>query len=562
MRHGGEVPRSAVEFSRELERILALPRRGPFAPELRDELRGILTLPFQAEPAWRLWDIQCDALLASLEVPERGVGLFGGIVVGGGKTLLAALLGTMWNAERPVILTTSALAAQAVKLIGEYRKRFLIPAGLVIVPYSKLSHADYADILETLCPDAIIADEAHTLAQKDSARGKRIRRFLRTHPDTRVAVLTGTVAKRSLMEWSEIAGIALKDWSPAPRDRPTRKEWAGAVDPNPHRPVGALTRLVGTPEAGISLPLDAVRAALARRVAESRAVICSPAESVDIPLVIRVLKSPMPEEVKRARVELDNTWCRPDGEELVTAMEHAEVDRQLRLGGYYAWSVEPDRDWLYARRAYRRAARTWLQDHPRNVIDSPERLERAILRGEIFLAEWEPWLVARSSGYVEPPRHWVWVTEEIAAWASRILFWSTTDVRQLVCGFGMRTAFAKRVAELAGAPYFGQGPEAAKAILNEDGTRSIVCSLGAHGQGRNLQMFSRALVFDPPPAGATWEQFLGRLHRPGQTAAEVIFEVPSSFALEADRAKREAEWLAVSTRIPQKMVSARIEGLE
>lgn len=547
----GELPRSPVQLSRELERVIALPRRGPWTTELREEIRSIMTNPFQPEPALRLRDVQCDALLAALEVTAANVGLFAAITVGGGKTLISALLGTVWNCKRPVMLTTAALAAQAKLLISDYRLRFWVPEGLVIVPYSKLSHADYAYVLQELEPDCIIADEAHALVSKDSARGKRIRRYLKSRPTTKVAILTGTIARRSLMEWAELAGIALRDWSPAPRDRPTRREWAGAVDLDAHRPVGALTRLVGVPEAGISEPLVAVRAALARRVAESRAVVCSPAEAVDVPLVVRVVKLELPESLRKARAALDATWCRPDGEELVTAMEHAEVDRQLRLGGYYAWSTEPDRDWLYARKMYRRAVRLWLSDHPRNPIDSPERLERAIMRGEVELLEYEAWADARATGYQEPPREWRWIDQAVAEWGAGQLNG---------IAFGQRAAFARRVAELAGAPYFGRGPEAAQEILNEKGDRPVVVSLGAHGQGRNLQMFSQALVLDPPPAGATWEQMLGRLHRPGQTAERVVYTVPSTFGLEVERALREAEWLEVSTGLPQKLVSADVEG--
>lgn len=202
----------------------------------------------------KLWPIQAQALLAALELTDaqpgpygRRPGLYAPIAVGGGKTLICALLGTVWGAQRPVILTTAALAAQAEAEMERYRRSFEVPEGLKIVSYSILSHADHADTLDHLAPDALICDEGHALLGKGSARSKRIRRYLAHRPGVRLAILTGTVARRSLMEWAELAGLALEHWSPAPRDRQTRIEWAEALDPEGAqgsilggRPVGAL----------------------------------------------------------------------------------------------------------------------------------------------------------------------------------------------------------------------------------------------------------------------------------------------------------------------------------
>lgn len=227
--------RPPVPRSRELDRILALPQRDTPSAEVRDLLRGALT---REGAELRLWDLQCDALLAALELVDarpsidgHRPGLYAPIAVGGGKTLIAALLGTVWGAQRPVILTTAALAAQGLKELDRYRRSFYVPERLEVVSYSILSHPDHEGLLSRLEPDALICDEAHALLGKGSARSKRIRRYLSSAPHCRVALLSGSVAKASLMEWAELAGIALGDWSPAPRDRKTRIEWAEALDP-------------------------------------------------------------------------------------------------------------------------------------------------------------------------------------------------------------------------------------------------------------------------------------------------------------------------------------------
>lgn len=227
--------RPPVPHSRELDRILRLPERDPPTAEQRDQIRAALTRP---EADLRLWDLQCDALLAALELADarpsidgHRPGLYAPIAVGGGKTLIAALLGSVWGSERPVILTTAALAAQGLRELDRYRRSFLVPEALEVVSYSILSHPDHEGVLDRLRPDALICDEAHALLGKGSARSKRIRRYLKGAPHCRVALLSGSVARSSLMEWAELAGIALGDWSPAPRDRQTRIEWAEALDP-------------------------------------------------------------------------------------------------------------------------------------------------------------------------------------------------------------------------------------------------------------------------------------------------------------------------------------------
>ena len=227
--------RAPVPHGRELDRILALPRRAPPSDALIELMREAVTKP---GADLKLWPIQAQALLAALELTEkqpsaagRRPGLYAPIAVGGGKTLICALLGTVWAADRPVILTTAALAAQMEHELVRYRASFLVPEGLVVVSYSILSHADHANKLESLRPDALILDEGHALLGKSSARSKRIRRYLKAQPETRLAILTGTAAKRSILEWAELAGLALEHWSPAPRDRETRIKWAEALDP-------------------------------------------------------------------------------------------------------------------------------------------------------------------------------------------------------------------------------------------------------------------------------------------------------------------------------------------
>jgi hypothetical protein len=79
----------------------------------------------------------------------------------------------------------------------------------------------------------------------------------------------------------------------------------------------------------------------------------------------------------------------------------------------------------------------------------------------------------------------------------------------------------RKIAELAGLPYFNGGPGGEERLRAEKGDRSIVCSISAHGAGTDgLQnVFDLQVLVEVPPSNATvngMEQILGRLHRRGQ----------------------------------------------
>jgi hypothetical protein len=71
----------------------------------------------------------------------------------------------------------------------------------------------------------------------------------------------------------------------------------------------------------------------------------------------------------------------------------------------------------------------------------------------------------------------------------------------------------------------GPGDEGAGAVLKLTGKERALLTIRSHGTGKNLQMFNRNLVANPPSGGAEWEQLLGRTHRQGQVADEVTVEV-------------------------------------
>jgi hypothetical protein len=88
------------------------------------------------------------------------------------------------------------------------------------------------------------------------------------------------------------------------------------------------------------------------------------------------------------------------------------------------------------------------------------------------------------------------------------------------------TAWGEAIAQLAHVPYFGAGGlDSAGRSIDQFQGRGCVASVGANGEGRNLQRFCRMLVTATLPNGPQWEQTIGRLHRIGQVADEVTVDV-------------------------------------
>ena len=70
-------------------------------------------------------------------------------------------------------------------------------------------------------------------------------------------------------------------------------------------------------------------------------------------------------------------------------------------------------------------------------------------------------------------------------------------------------------------PYFGAGKQG-NGILTYKGP--CAASIRAHGEGKDLVQWDRALLVTFPSSGKVAEQVLARHHREGQLSDEVVFE--------------------------------------
>lgn len=506
--------RQGVSRSPELERIIALPRRVLNLSDVPD----LTPLFRQPTGTWKLRPAQSAALF-EMEAAQ------GGLIpmpVGGGKTLTSLLAPYALESKCAVYLVEPQLRDQLKRVdIPKYGAQFKLPLHVLhLVAYSELRSTKKADILTKLKPDLIIADEAHNLKNKGSVQTRRFLWYMKLNPGCRFVALSGTMTSKSLRDYAHLSELALRERSPLPRGMSghwsTLEEWADAIDVAPRNPMdpGQLIRLCA--------PGESVRSGFRRRLVETQGVVAGDDGELGVSLVIRKLDVKVPKAITEALDHLRATW-EIGGEELEDAVAFYRVARQLALGFYYKWAWPGgvvDHEWLQARSEWHRAVRSFLRYRAKPGIDSPLLLARAIDQGVVEIPEFAAWNAVKDRP--QPPTEAVWLDKtlirdavvEFAVKEPGIVWYEHTAVGDLLASWKMMV--------------YGAGEQ--PGLLNEKGDRTIACSIRAHSTGKNLQMFSRNLILSPPSSGKTWQQLLGRSHRPGQEAdcvtADVLLHTP------------------------------------
>jgi len=582
--------RPPVGDSEDLQRILALPRRPvpsheaqqAMAEEMTRRLQRVRTTPCQC--AILRPGISSPCITALLPVQgwylyeaAQGGGALGHVVVGGGKTGIDILLPMVVpGCKRAVLLIEPKLRKQMALDFTCWSQHFQTPnlvrgAGpfdarlpvLEVLAYSMLSHKQASTWLRAHQPDVLIADEGHNLADKRSVRTDRFIRYFADAEATRLFVHSGSLTSSSLGDYAHLSALSLGEASPLPLDPSVQGEWCECLDPQPASvglpaPAGALRQMCVTGETA--------RSGFRRRLIETAGVITTAGAELPIRLSIRARDpGPLPPSV-RAALKLARAKTRPDGEELVEMSDVAMCVDQIAAGFYYRWvyprgeSEDLIARWFACRQNWNREVRDAL-DHRSEMLDSPDLLKDAAqrhhsgYRGDLPTwpaRNWLPWDAVAASVYHETATVWVddWLVKDAARWAA--------EGPPGIVWYG-HTAFGERLAQMSGLPLYDGGthPE-----LDERGDRSIICSIDAHGTGKNLQFVSRMLVCQPPAGG--WEQLLGRVHRRGQRADTVsvdVYQHTPELRARVAKALERASYVHETTGKAEKLLYADRSGL-
>lgn len=273
-----------VEGNREVDRILALPRRAP-VPVDRDPLTGLY-----APEAEALADVETARYaLAPGEPPAHDLGrasgtcrcldlgfpcvtrlypsqawflrelrLHGGalglVTVAGGKTIMNLLAALAVPCRHALLLIKPDQRHHYRISYLQLREHFRVPSflfhegavgdfrGAVIpgmpvvraLPYSRLSRPESSALLEEDLSDvdAVFADEVHCLSDRSSRRTARWIRFMaRKRGLIPFAGSSGSMIKKTIDDVAHLALFALGGGSPYPLDRGEVERWGAVVDP-------------------------------------------------------------------------------------------------------------------------------------------------------------------------------------------------------------------------------------------------------------------------------------------------------------------------------------------
>lgn len=599
--------RVTMAIDTDMERILRLPSEPPDeAAWAVDAERWTRALRLH-EDAPPLRPVQ-GAFLSSLfraACSETPRGVFAPIPVGGGKTLSTLLAPTVIGAERALLLIPPSMREQLQRDVAEWRRhyRFEPPK---IMAYSELSQATATSFLEYYQPDLVIADEAHSIRAKSSARSKRLFRYLRDNPACRVALLSGTITGKSLLDHAHMLEASLRDWTPLPLHQKTLEQWASVIDPDgepDHNSLTALWSLVQTYDPGAPADFSRLtpgdrqkraRLAYQQRFLSVPGVVSTRHASTGASLYLVRRSLSVPPVIHDALKTLETTMSLPDpdgvasehGEELVDGASVARAASNLSAGFFYRWDwswhgrrqkSDDDREWMRRRAQWHKAVRDTLKMQSRAGLDSPLLVARhaALGKGGSDLQHaYHEWHESRSGDDVggrsvktdqgrwcdraPPPVLPVWLSEFLIDDVFRFV----ADERRLVKGtdgghggkviLWYQSRAVEELLKARGLPVYGAGTDSP---ANSSGV--VACSISVHGKGKNLQAWSRNLVIEPPSSGTVWEQLLGRTHRQGQMADEVyafVYQHTQRTQVAVKKATDEAKYIQQTQGVPQKLV--------
>jgi len=556
---GRILRRTGVKESAELRRIVGLPRREwskdePGFDEFLTNINEWLKMP---KGSMILRPIQAKALA---ELHDFG-GLFGPQAVGSGKTLVTFLSPIVLDAKRPLLILPAKLREKTIREMARYQDHFHIRP-VPILSYEMLGREQGEQALRDANPDLIIADECHRLKNSRAAVTRRVARWMREHPTTKFVAVSGTITKRSLRDYAHIIKWCLPFGSPLPVTQHDLEEWSSALDEKiedmQRLGVGGLVQLC-RPDEHAELhrladdkALSIVRRAFQRRLTETPGVVATSESALGASLRVIAVQPDLGTDLDAAFRKLRNDWVTPDDHPIIDGFQLWRHARELACGFYYRWNPRPPEEWLNARRNWARFVREVLAEH-RPGLDSELPVARACSRGELPTAEYEAWRMIRDT--FKPNQEAVWISDRTLQFAADWL-----RKNNGVC-WVEHIAFGERLSELSGLPYYGSGGLDRRKRMIEEETGPCIASVLANAEGRNLQHWNKSLVISCQPSGLTWEQLLGRMHREGQTADEVSYEVMFACKEQMDgfyQALADARYLQDSLGSPQKLLYADV----
>lgn len=448
--------------------------------------------------------------------------------------------------------------------------------GCWVIPYSLLSARDSSDILEAISPELMIFDEAHNLKNRTSARTKRILHYWKDKRPQCVFT-SGTMTAKSLRDYAHLLTMSLGRGAPVPVEAEVVNEWAATLDSEQSAEptsgwakgerktsAGALRPLINWsnqnfPGTVLNHDVPGFRMAFQNRLMTTPGVVSAPAEALGTSLVISNRKADLMAHDGGALLQqltdrLINEWVTPGGDELEHAMLVWGWRNQLSSGIYYdqVWPdagelAEKDKISVDAAAAlieasithhkalqdYHKTLRHWFSHTPhRPGLDTPMLVGKHLSvhgaegLGSLGRDLHDSWLKAREldfDGRVErlsvPVRVCPYKIAEAIAWVKEgndgIVWFYHNEL-----GLWAKELFLAAGIDVAFCPAGRQHDEFLTGEGATERTRGkiLLCSMKAHGTGKNLQYKANQFFLQLPISETDVEQNIGRTHRTGQEA--------------------------------------------
>jgi len=513
------------------------------------------------------------------------------------------------------------LSVPLMKLGGVTKQKRLAWArsgrpGCYILPYSCLSTVDSSELLDMIQPDLIIADEAHRLKNSNAARTKRIfgKHGYYTKNKPQMVAMSGTITSKSINDYWQIIRACLKENSPLPNSSHIIRQWGQVLDAQTAwgdtpreeygnfytEPVMPLVRWAQKHFPGEDFPetIRGFRKAYKFRLNTAPGVVVSAEHEIGTSLLMRneVANEDVPgmEKLTELIDDVRKDFTAPNGDEIDHAIHQFSWLYQLSAGFYndLYWppmailarerniSLTAAEDLLDRAKhhhkllqLYHSTLRKWLSYRAKPRLDTPFLVGSDMATHgarNVGPELYEAWITAKMADFEDRPdrrsrpvRVCPYKIVQAADWAQRdvpdgqgAILW----VHHREVGKWLVEELEKRGLDVLHAP---AGRKADAEIIDlSNRHRLIVASISAHSTGKNLQHFSHQFVVQWPRSAVTAEQMVGRIHRSGQEADEVVVvtsNTTDSDALNFAACLNDACYIHDTTGVKQKLMYAAYE---
>lgn len=484
--------------------------------------------------------------------------------------------------------------------------------GIYVFPYSLLSATDALYLLDKIRPDLVIADEVHNLKNPRAARTKRLLHVLKEQkPAPQFVGMSGTITAKKIGDYHHLATLALGEKSPLPRTAHMSFSWGQLIDtdagPSPTGHAVKLMRPLLTwasenfPEEGRFRvdQTESYRRAYRLRLTSAPGVVATGDEEIGVSLCLQNLEPDQPGPRLLELIEqVQEDYITPQGEPIDHALHTFKWVYELSAGFYNSliWPTEEDlqrnrrigpmeakllltkaKIHHAAAQAYHSALREFFKDSPPG-LDTPREVARSIAKhgakfvpaevASAYSAMKEADFEGRPERVQVPVRIDDFKVRHAVKWAKELpegrggIIWVWHQEAGVWLVEALQEAGLDPLHCPAGADELIEG--VGDPMRGGKGDRIVVASISSHGTGRNLQAFQHQLFFQWPRSPQVAEQTLGRMHRNGQEAEELIAH--TNMVLQFDHVCRaatlnDAIYIQQTTGSRQKIVFADYDPL-